>query len=147
MVPPFVTTRSQVIAAPPETVLGVVRDASTWSEWQPEIRAASGPTVLEKDDVVTGDAEMLGFGVHGRSTITAVGVEHFEEDVVVGVNISIRFSFDGNAGRTTVTHEMTTQLPTGMLGRLLSLFLRRRLMHMQRTALDRLRRYAEASVS
>ena len=143
----FFSTRSRLIAAHPDDVLAVVRDASSWPEWQPEIRSASGSSELEKDDVVRGDADMLGFEVRGHSTITEVGDGRFEEDVVVGVNLHIAFSFEPSSNGTRVTHRMTTQLPTGMMGRLLSVFLRRRLIHMQRTALDRLARHAEASAS
>jgi len=143
----FLSTRSRLIAAAPDDVLAVVRDASSWPAWQPEIRSASGSSELKSDDVVRGDADMLGFKVHGHSTITEVGDGRFEEDVVVGVNLRIAFLFEPTPNGTRVTHRMTTQLPTGVMGRLLSVFLRRRLVHMQRTALDRLARHAEASAS
>jgi hypothetical protein len=40
---------------------------------------------------------MLGFEVHGHSTAVEIGASSFEEDVVVGVRLQIRYESDQHA--------------------------------------------------
>ena len=50
-----------------EQVMAKLLDATDWPAWQPEIVSTSGPTGVGEGDVVAGSAQMLGFGVDGRS--------------------------------------------------------------------------------
>jgi hypothetical protein len=54
---------------------------------------------------------MLGFEVHGHSTATDVGPGFFEEDVVVGVRMRIRYDLAPTADGVVITHRLTAQLP------------------------------------
>lgn len=78
---------------------------------------------------------MLGFHVDGHSTTTGVGSTHYEEDVVVGVRMRVRYEVEPAADGALVTARLFADLPSGLAGRLVSFFLRWRLGHMQRTAL------------
>ena len=119
-------------------------DATTWPAWQPEIVSTEGNTQVVTGDIVTGTARMLGFGVEGWSRATKTDENVFEEDVVVGVGMRVRYEVrpDGNGCR--VTHRLESNMPTGLSGRLLSAFLRGRLKRMQKTALERLVAQSEA---
>lgn len=116
----------------------MMRDPDTWPRWQPEIVHAAGPDPLWVGDVVDGVALMLGFFVHGRSTITSVAADHLEEEVVVGVRIRVRYDLSAAPdGSTLITHRLFADLPQGVSGRVLSFFLKWRLRRMQRHVLDR----------
>ncbi len=134
----FETIEKREVSASREQVLATIRDASTWSAWQPEIEHAEGPERLGAGDAVLGTADMLGFVVHGRSTVVAVDESSFDEDVIVGVRMRIRFEVSERDGVTAITHHLTSEMPRGPMGRLLSFFLRRRLVRMQKTALRQL---------
>jgi hypothetical protein len=130
--------------AGPSEVMANLLDPSTWPAWQPEIITSEGPSPLRKGDVVTGSADMLGFaGVQGRSSAVDVGESHFEEDVVVGIGMRIRYEVDSDGNGALVTHRLESDLPTGFSGRLLSFLLRKRLRRLQRTALERLAAQSE----
>ena len=90
---------------------------------------------------------MLGFGVHGVSIAAEVTDDLFQEDVVVGVAMRVRYSVQETERGCRVTHHLECDLPTGLSGRLVALFLRRRLRRMQRNALGRLIAQSEASDS
>ena len=68
-----------------------VLDATAWPAWQPEIIATEGNKRVAEGDIVSGKARMLGFGVEGRSYATKVEENVFEEDVVVGVAMRVRY--------------------------------------------------------
>lgn len=127
--------------------MDLVLDPRSWPRWQPEIIATEGPAPMVPGDVVRGHATMLGFNVQGHSTAVEVGPQTFVEDVLVGVRMRVTYAAAPSGEGTVITHSLTSDLPTGMWGRVLSLFLRSRLRHMQRTALDELVRQAEASCS
>ncbi len=139
----FETVGRQVTSASPDQVMRTLRDATTWSRWQPEIQHAEGSESLAPGDAVVGKASMLGFAVHGRSTIVEVGELSLEEDVIVGVRMRIRFEISDGGG-TTVTHRLSSDMPGGAMGRVLTFFLKRRLVKMQRTALKQLAQVAES---
>ncbi|HVL65367.1 MAG TPA: SRPBCC family protein [Actinomycetota bacterium] len=143
----FSTSRSRRIGAQPARVMELVRDSGSWPRWQSEIRTARGPARLEAGDVVDGTAEMLGFGVHGRSTITQANDGRLEEDAIVGVSMKVTFVVEPHPNGAMVTHHMVADLPRGPLGSLLAFFLKRRLVRMQRATLERLVDQAEASDS
>ncbi|MPZ71006.1 MAG: hypothetical protein GEU71_16000 [Actinobacteria bacterium] len=134
----FETIGKREVAATQAQVLATIRNASTWPVWQPEIETAEGPERLGAGDAVLGTADMLGFVVHGHSTVVAVDESSFDEDVIVGVRMHIRFEVTERDGVTTVTHNLSSVMPRGPMGRLLSFFLRRRLVRMQKTALSQL---------
>jgi hypothetical protein len=135
----FSLRRSARVAAHPDLVMGHVLDPSTWPAWQPEILSSDGPSPLSENDVVSGRAEMLGFvGVEGRSTATKVGEAVFEEHVVVGIGMRIRYEVQPDGEGAVITHHLESDLPRGVAGRMLSFLLRRRLRSLQRTALERL---------
>jgi hypothetical protein len=125
--------------ADPAEVMANLLDPSTWPAWQPEIIASEGPAPLERGDVVTGSARMLGFvGVQGRSSAVGVTEDWFEQDVVVGIGMRVRYEVERDGDETVVRHRLESDLPSGIAGRLLSMLLRRRLRRLQRTALERL---------
>ena len=130
-------------AASPAEVMGKVLDPHTWPLWQPEIDSASGPAPLAPGDVVRGHAHLLGFHVQGLST--AIGVEDhaFEEDVIVGVRLRVRYEVARAGDQTVVTRRVRSELPGGLSGRVLSFFLARRLKRMQRNVVEGLVAEAE----
>jgi Polyketide cyclase / dehydrase and lipid transport len=114
-------------------------DPLTWPAWQPEIITSEGVSPLGRGDVVTGTARMLGFdGVEGRSVAVDVRDEVFEEEVVVGIGMRIRYEVRADGQGSVVTHHLESDMPGGFSGRLLSFLLRRRLKRLQKTALERL---------
>lgn len=124
--------------------MGLVRAPHTWPRWQPEIVSTEGPQRLEEGDDVYGHAEMLGFRVEGSSKSAVVSSDAYEEDVVVGVRMRIRYEVARDeAGRTVVTRTLSTLLPGGLAGRVLSFFLKRRLTRMQDGVVEELVRQAE----
>ena len=82
---------------------------------------------------------MLGFDVDGQSVALRVESGQFEESVVVGVGMHIIYTLEVTPEGTRITHRLTSQLPRGFLGSILSIFLRRRFRKMQRELLERLR--------
>ncbi|MEO8324047.1 MAG: SRPBCC family protein [Actinomycetota bacterium] len=134
----FESVRQREVGAPRERVLATIRDASTWPIWQPEIEATEGSEELSPGDAVLGTADMLGFVVHGRSTVVAVDECSFDEDVIVGVRMRIRFEVSERDGVTVIKHRLTAVMPRGPMGKILSFFLRKRLVRMQETALRQL---------
>ena len=119
-------------------------DATTWPAWQPEIVSTQGNRKVVAGDIVTGTARMLGFGVEGWSKAHEVEENVFEEDVVVGVGMKVRYEVRPDGDGCRVTHRLESNMPSGLSGRLLSAFLRGRLRKMQRTALERLVAQSEA---
>lgn len=117
---------------------------STWPEWQSEILSTEGPERARAGDVVEGRARLLGFDVHGRSAAVEADEEIFFEDVIVGVRMRIRYTVMPDGSGSVIAHHMKADLPAGPLGRLLSVFLARRLKKMQSELLERLRSQAEA---
>ncbi|HEX2049156.1 MAG TPA: SRPBCC family protein [Actinomycetota bacterium] len=136
-------TRCRRAHCAPDAVLRLLLGPETWPQWQPEIETAAGPSPLAPGDTVTGRASMLGFAVHGHSTIRAAGPDGVSEEAVVGVRMAIRYELRRDDGGTVVVHRLAADLPRGPLGRVLSLFLRWSLRRMQRRALDELVARAE----
>ena len=88
---------------------------------------------------------MMGFDVDGQSVTTEVAERAYQQDVVVGVGMQIRYEVGPSPdGGTVIRHRLTSQLPEGALGRMLSFFLTRRLKKMQRDLLERLAAQLEA---
>ena len=111
----------------------------SWPEWQSEIDSVErGGKLMEADEVVRGRATLLGFKVDGHSTTTHVSEEAFEEDVLVGVRMKVRYSVSSSAGRTIISHRLTSDLPGGASGAVLSFLLKRRLRRMQKRLLREL---------
>ena len=130
-------------SADPATVMSRVIAPSTWPEWQSEILSTEGPERLEPGAVVDGRARLLGFDVHGRSAAVEVEDGAFFEDVIVGVRMRIRYTVRPDGAGSIIGHHMEADLPSGPLGRLLSVFLARRLRKMQSELLESLRAQAE----
>jgi hypothetical protein len=136
--------RSQKASCAPDRVRRLILDPSTWPRWQPEIVSIEPREPLAAGDVARGEADMLGFEVHGHTTVTNVDPISFEEDVVVGVRMKILYEVHSDGEGSLVTHKLVAQLPRGFVGRVLSLFLRRRLRALQKTALTNLVSQSEA---
>jgi hypothetical protein len=115
-----------------------IRRPATWPAWQPEIVAAEGPEVLAAGDEVSGPARLLGFHVDGRARVMSVDEGALEQDVLVGVRMRVRYEVRPGPSGSVVTHRLAVQLPSGVSGQLLSLFLRPRLRRLQAQALERL---------
>ena len=88
---------------------------------------------------------MLGFVVDGRSWTVTSDANTFEEDVVVGVRMKIRYELKELPDGVQITRRLTTSLPRGISGRVLSFFLKRRLVKMQNDVLKELVAQSEAS--
>lgn len=132
----FEIENSRHVRRPPDAVLERIITPSTWPEWQSEIVRVEGPERVQPGDVVMGDAKLLGFEVEGHSTSLEVTSDAFEEDVVVGVRMRVRYSVEPEGEGARVTHRLVSDLPAGPAGWLLSLFLRHRLRRMQGRLLD-----------
>lgn len=143
----FVLSGSRLASCEPERILGLVADASKWPSWQPEIKSIEGPHAMASGDVARGKAHMLGFRVDGHATAVDVGSAYFEQDVIVGVRMGIRYELKPIEGGTMITHTLSAEMPKGISGRILALFLRRRLRWLQRTALENLVLQSEAGTS
>jgi Polyketide cyclase / dehydrase and lipid transport len=111
---------------------------ASWPQWQPEIVSVDGPRRLCSGDVVLGEARMLGFDVDGRAQIRALEPNAVEHEVVVGIHMRVRYEVAPAEGGTVLHHHLIADLPGGVCGRILSVFLRRRLKWMQQVALDNL---------
>lgn len=128
----------------PEAVVDLIRDPKTWPRWQPEIVSTEGPAPLDEGDDVYGHAEMLGFRVEGHSKSIGVSGDRYEEDVIVGVRMRIVYEVArDDSGNTVVTRRLSALLPGGVAGRILSIFLKRRLTRMQNGVVEELVRQAE----
>ena len=128
-----------------DDVMSRLLDASKWPAWQPEIIATEGPARVGRGDVVRGRARMLGFDVDGRSDALEVGEGVFEEDVIVGVSMRVRYEVRPESDGCLVIHQLESRLPAGVSGRLLAFLLRARLRKMQRTAIERLVTQSESA--
>jgi len=102
---------------------------------------------MASGDVARGKAQMLGFYVDGHATAVEIGNAHFQQDVIVGVRMGIRYELKPIEGGTMITHTLSAEMPSGISGRVLALFLRRRLRWLQRTALENLVLQSEAGTS
>jgi hypothetical protein len=142
---PFFLERNAPARCAPSSAVDVILDPSTWSRWQPEILSASGPAPLSTGDVVRGEASMLGFVVHGHSTALEAGARSFDQDVIVGIRMRVRYDVQPGGGGSLITHRLTADLPRGLWGRVLSLFLRGRLRRLQKNTLRNLVVELEAS--
>lgn len=128
-----------------QAVMQRILAPKTWPEWQAEIKSVEGPDRIEEGDQVSGDAELVGFKVQGRSDAHVVDDELFIEDVIVGVRMVITYQVVRTpSGGTRVTRSLEADLPAGILGRLLSIALRARLRKMQEKLLRDLTAQAEA---
>jgi hypothetical protein len=131
-------------SADQETVMSRVLAPKTWPEWQAEIKTVEGPDRIEQGDQVSGDAALVGFQVQGRSDAHVVEQDLFIEDVMVGVRMLITYEVKSTAGGTRVTRTLEADLPSGLLGGLLSIVLRAKLRKMQKKLLRDLVDQAEA---
>jgi Polyketide cyclase / dehydrase and lipid transport len=130
--------RSKLAEAAPDDVMALLLDPASWPRWQPEISSSEGPRPLTAGDIATGRANMLGFRVLGRSTTLGAGEDFFEQDVIVGVRMRIRYEVERSGDASLITHRLECDLPSGISGRILSFFLTPRLKRLQETALERL---------
>jgi hypothetical protein len=121
----------------------LIKDATTWPEWQSEILFTEGSRELQSGEDVTGSAKLLGFLVAGRSRVEAVSDTALSEDVIVGVRMRVRFEVEETDDGCIVTHHLIAEMPAGAMGRVLSWFLRRRLKKMSSTLVARLARQSD----
>lgn len=147
---PHRTRRFQIAASSPSAastsrVVDYVRRRETWPQWQSEIQGTRGPDLLNEGDVVDGDARLLGFDVTGRSAVVKISDDTFTEDVIVGVRMRVSYSVAPTPSGSIVTHRMEADLPAGLAGSVLSLFLGWRLKKMQKNLLAALAEQAGAS--
>jgi len=145
--PTFEVGAERVARCKPEVVIRQLLDASRWPRWQPEIVATIGPQRVQVGDVVRGHADLLGFGVAGQAAIERVPADGLVEDVLVGVRMRVIYQVVPRGDGCLVRSTIVTEAPTGFSGRVLGFLLRRRLRRMQRTAVARLARLAEATSS
>ena len=123
----------------------ILGDPGTWPAWQTEIIETEGPSPLAEGDTVEGRAQLLGFVVNGRSSTIAASETSFAEDVIVGVHMRVEYEVTPGPEGALVKRRLTTTLPDGFSGRVLSFFLKRRLKAMQKGLLDALVAQAEGS--
>ncbi|HEX2195486.1 MAG TPA: SRPBCC family protein [Actinomycetota bacterium] len=135
---------SRAARCDPAAVMDLVLDPETWPRWQPEIVSTEGPAPLTEDDDVYGHASMLGFRVEGHSKSMNVSGDYYEEDVIVGVRMRVVYEVGRDeSGNTVVKRTLSALLPGGIAGRILSIFLKRRLTRMQNGVVEELVRQAE----
>ena len=134
-----VTTRADTAA-----VMQRVLAPKTWPAWQAEIKTVEGPDRIEEGDQVSGDAELVGFKVQGRSDAHVVDDQLFIEDVIVGVRMVITYEVRRTESGTEITRTLEADLPGGFLGGILSIVLRAKLQRMQKRLLNELVSQAEA---
>jgi hypothetical protein len=134
----FEISHSRTADCSPDLLIKRILDPATWPEWQPEIISmeASGP--LDEGASVDGRARLLGFEVDGRSTTVSSDERSYEEDVLVGVRMRVRYEVEQTPTGAKVTRRLTAYLPGGVSGRVLSFFLKRRLRAMQVGVLESL---------
>ena len=125
--------------------MAILSDPQTWPGWQTEIIETDGPSPLVQGDVVEGRAQLLGFVVNGRSSTLVATESSFAEDVIVGVHMRVEYEVTPGPGGSIVKRRLTTTLPAGFSGRVLSFFLKRRLKAMQKGLLDQLVAQAEGA--
>ena len=130
---------------PADAIISRILQPASWPEWQSEIITTGPPGILKSGDTVEGRARLLGFEVEGRSTAVVAEGGVFEEDVIVGVRMRVRYEVEETDAGTRVTRRLTAALPRGFNGKLLSFFLKRRLTRMQSGVLDRLVTQAESA--
>jgi Polyketide cyclase / dehydrase and lipid transport len=140
----YVVESAKVSRCAPEDLMNAILDASQWPKWQPEIVMTAADGRVAEGEIVDGRAKMLGFAVDGRSQAERVTDSDFEEDVIVGVRMRIRYEVRPHRDGSEVRVRLATRLPTGFSGRLLSLLLRYRLRRMQKIGIERLVAQAEA---
>lgn len=126
-----------------DAVMRRVLGPRTWPEWQSEIKRAEGPSRITEGDQVTGDAQLVGFKVQGRSDAKAVSDELFIEDVIVGVRMVITYEVKPSGRGTRITRTLEADLPAGVAGRVLAILLRAKLGRMQKRLLRDLKDQAE----
>lgn len=139
----FHTEASVASPAPSAAIMTTILRPSTWPRWQSEIVSTQGPERLQEGAVVDGAARLLGFDVTGRSITTSVQDDVFEEDVIVGVRMRVSYRVVPRADGSLISHRMRADLPAGIAGAVLSVFLKWRLKRMQVRLLQRLRVQAE----
>jgi hypothetical protein len=140
----FVTESRREIASPPEVLLNTILAPATWPQWQSEILTAEGRERISNGDVVAGQARLLGFEVDGASTAIEVEDSSYEQDVIVGVRMRVRYEISPSLNGAVVKHSLLSELPAGLSGRVLSFFLTRRLKRMQRDLLEGLAAQTES---
>lgn len=128
-----------------DELMRLITSPHTWPDWQDEIVAMQGPERVSSGDLVHGTATLLGFHVVGSSHVTSVGGSSLSEDVVVGVRMRIHYEVSDAGDERVVTRRIEATLPRGLSGRVLTFFLRRRLIRMQEKLLDDLVGQAEAA--
>jgi hypothetical protein len=140
----FVTESQREIASPPEVLLNTILAPATWPKWQSEILTTTGNERLSTGDVVSGEARLLGFEVDGSSTAIEIEDSSYEQDVIVGVKMRVRYDISPSSNGAVVKHRLASDLPAGVSGRILSFFLTRRLKKMQRDLLKGLAAQTES---
>ena len=140
----FVTESHREIAGASEAVLETILAPATWPSWQSEILTIDGRERLSTGDVVSGRARLLGFEVDGSSTAIEVEDSSYEQDVIVGVKMRVRYEVRASSNGAVVKHRLASDLPAGVSGRVLSFFLARRLRRMQRDLLEGLAAHTES---
>jgi hypothetical protein len=140
----FVTESHREIASSPEVLLNTILAPATWPKWQSEILTTNGNERLSTGDVVSGRARLLGFEVDGSSTAIEIEDSSYEQDVIVGVRMRVRYEISPSSNGAVVKHRLASDLPAGVSGRVLSFFLTRRLRRMQRDLLKGLAAQTES---
>lgn len=141
----FVTENSIDSSASAGQIMERIRRPASWPGWQSEILSTEGPQRLSEGDVVAGKAAMLGFEVDGQSLTVEAADDRYVEEVVVGVGMRVAYTVAPAGSGSRVTHRLECELPGGPLGGLLSFFLKRRFVKMERELLKRLASTGESS--
>jgi hypothetical protein len=140
----FVTESRREVTSSPEVLLNTILAPATWPKWQSEILTTNGNERLSTGDVVSGRARLLGFEVDGSSTAIEIEDSSYEQDVIVGVKMRVRYEISPSSNGAVVKHRLASDLPAGVSGRVLSFFLTRRLRRMQRDLLKGLAAQTES---
>jgi hypothetical protein len=135
---PYVIEDEITVGATSDAVMTEILDATRWPTWQSEIQSISGPPRIQAGDEITGDARLVGFDVEGVSQALEAGDGKFVENVIVGVRMRVAYEISENGGRTIIKRRLEANLPGGVLGRMLTAVLKRKLRRMQKDVLESL---------
>ena len=142
---PYVIEDEITVGVSSEAVMTQILDPTTWPRWQSEIHSISGPPSIQKGDEIRGDARLVGFDVEGVSHALEAGESRFVEEVWVGVRMQVEYQISESDGRTVIRRRLEADLPGGVLGRLLTVVLKRKLRTMQKDVLASLAQASEGS--
>ena len=134
--------RSIVVPADAKAVYEVVADLNRRPQWLHELKEVDSAVPQAEEGLrFVGRSSVLRHDFLGTSEVTrAEPGEALAEEVYLGARFTSEWTFEPAEGGTRVRHRIDIDFPSGPLGALARLLLRRRLASMQRSSLAALQR-------